>query len=208
MYNYYEILNVNITSDNNNIKTNYKNIINKYYNKYNLSFDEIKYIKIIKTGLYILTNNYLKNKYNILLFNSIKENNNNENITINNNVSIASNDHNIDDNKNNYNIEEVKNNINHNNNITNNENNENNINKNNNIEGVLNNNYDNNNLNDMFNIDNSWMKDIKTNDDDKKLDNNLINDRIFTLHNSNKIANSEINNNIRTPLSCRENKKN
>ena len=62
MYNYYEILNVDITCNNNNIKSNYKNIIKKFYNKQNLSFEEIKYIKIIKTGLYILSNTYLKNK--------------------------------------------------------------------------------------------------------------------------------------------------
>jgi len=162
MYNYYEILNVDITSDINNIKSNYKNIIKKYYNKYNLSFEEIKYIKIIKTGLHILSNNNLKNKYNILLFNNNKD----------------------DDNK------------------QNNSDNE----QNNKLDNYTDN-YDNNNLNDIFNINNAWMKDIKTNNDDKKLDNNIINDRIFTLHN-NKFANSEIDNTIRKPLSCRDNKKN
>ena len=39
---------------------------------------------------------------------------------------------------------------------------------------------------------------------DKKLDNNIINNRIFTVHHNNKI----IDNNIRTSISCRENKKN
>jgi DnaJ-class molecular chaperone len=169
MYNYYEILNVDITSDINNIKSNYKNMIKKYYNKYNLSFEEIKYIKIIKTGLHILSNNNLKNKYNILLFNNNKDDNNN----------IKQQDDKQD------------------NNIDNN---------NDNKQDNYTDNYDNNNLNDIFNINNAWMKDIKTNDDDKKLDNNIINDRIFTLHN-NKFANNEIDNSIRKPLSCRDNKK-
>jgi len=181
MYNYYELLNVDITSDNNNIKTNYKNIIKKYYNKYNLSFEEIKYIKIIKTGLHILSNNYLKNKYNILLFNTNDKQNDEPINKINNEENNESNNK-LDESNNK--VEEYKGLINN-----------------------YNNNYENNNINDIFNIDNAWMKDIKTNDDDKKLDNNIINNRIFTLHN-NKLVNNEIDNNIRKPLSCRENKKN
>lgn len=173
MYNYYEILNVDITSDINNIKFNYKNIIKKYYNKYNLSFEEIKYIKIIKTGLHILSNNNLKNKYNILLFNNNKD----DNIKQQDNNKL---DNNKQDNDNKQDNKQLDN---------------------------YTDNYDNNNLNDIFNINNAWMKDIKTNDDDKKLDNNIINDRIFTLHN-NKFANNEIDNTIRKPLSCRDNKKN
>ena len=167
MDNYYNILQVDITSSNLYIKSSYDNKIKQYYNKIVLSQDDINYIKLLKTSLYILTSNELKIKYNKLLFNSNKNINENENSNKNINENINEN--------------ELLNNI-----------------------SLLNENYENNNINDIFNIDNKWMDNISINNEgDKKLNNNIINDRIFTLH----THNNKYEDNFLKPKSCRDYKK-
>jgi len=189
MENYYNILQVDITSSNDYIKSSYNNKIKQFYNKNILSQNDINYIKLLKTSLFILTSSSLKIKYNKLLFN-----NNIDNKKINNNIDNIKLD-NIDDGILTHNTYNNLNNI--NNNIDNNLNN---------IDNNIDNNFNNidDNFNNIFNIDNKWMDNISINNDtEKKLDNNIINNRIFTLHSHN----NKYEDNFLKPISCRDYKK-
>ena len=81
--NYYEIFNILPNATNKEIVTAYENKI-KIYNKIkNLSKEQIYNIKILKVGLYILSNLLLRNKYDKIInensLNSYNENSYNEN---------------------------------------------------------------------------------------------------------------------------------
>ena len=65
MENYYEIFNVNKKSKKKDIIKSYNNIISKY-NSMELSKENIYAIKILKKGLYILSNRKLRKQYNKL----------------------------------------------------------------------------------------------------------------------------------------------
>ena len=84
MDNYYELFNLKYKCKTNDIFNSYKNNINKYYNIINLSNQDIINIKKLKKGLYILSNDELKKKYDILLFN----NNNNNILSANDEIDI------------------------------------------------------------------------------------------------------------------------
>ena len=63
MENYYKILDVDRDSDIEKIKEAYKIKINKYNQKNDLSENDLKNIKNLKTAKFILTNLDLRNKY-------------------------------------------------------------------------------------------------------------------------------------------------
>jgi len=65
MENYYEIFNVNRKSKKKDVIKSYNNIISKY-NYTELSKEDIYAIKILKKGLYILSNRKLRKQYNKL----------------------------------------------------------------------------------------------------------------------------------------------
>lgn len=137
--------------DKNKIIKAYKNKMTKYYN-YELNDDDINKIKLLKKGLYILTNINLRNKYNFLLY----KHNNPQEYKI---KKVAAT------------IETIP------------------I-----IEPTPENEQDNNNndLNSVFNVDNKWMESneyLNNKLDDNKIDNSLINERLFDLS---KIYNREI----------------
>jgi DnaJ-class molecular chaperone len=70
MNNFYELLQVNNTSSVNDIISSYKNklsIYSKSQENNNLSSDQIKEIKLLKTAFYVLSDNNLRIKYDILI---------------------------------------------------------------------------------------------------------------------------------------------
>ena len=140
MNNFYELFNVTHSATKKDILLSYQLKINQFNNCTKLTNSQIYDIKMLKIGLYILTNDDLRYKYDQSL---IQPKPNNDN-------------------------------------------------------------YD-NNIDSVFNIDNSWMKNIKINNDDK------INfgDRVFSLSDMNKRPgfSSEFENTIRKPLQGREEKK-
>jgi len=72
MENYYEIFNVNRKSKKKDVIKSYNNIISKY-NYTELSKEDIYAIKILKKGLYILSNRKLRKQYNKLFSKSNEE---------------------------------------------------------------------------------------------------------------------------------------
>lgn len=72
MENYYEIFNVNRKSKKKDVIKSYNNIILKYNNT-ELSKEDIYAIKILKKGLYILSNRKLRKQYNKLFSKSNEE---------------------------------------------------------------------------------------------------------------------------------------
>jgi hypothetical protein len=167
MQNYYNILEVDITTNNNNIKNSYKNKIKNFYDKTELSQDDINYIKLLKIGLYILTSQNLKNNYNKLLFNKEKDNKLSEDNNLLEDNKLSKDNNLLEDNI----LEE-------------------------NNEKIY-------NMDEIFNVNNKWMNNITINNDEKKLDNNMINNRIFTLHQNN----NRYDENFLKPVSCRDQKK-
>lgn len=87
MNNYYELFNLKYDCKSKDIINSYNNNINKYYNIKYLSNEDIINIKKLKTGLYILLNDNLKKKYDILLFNNNELKNHQNKSCINNIVS-------------------------------------------------------------------------------------------------------------------------
>jgi hypothetical protein len=78
MNNYYDYFDVMITANKKEILLAYENKITKYNNLKSLSNMQMNEIRILKKGLYILTNDELREKYNKKLFNiPIPENQNN-----------------------------------------------------------------------------------------------------------------------------------
>ena len=67
MDNLYEYLDISISATKKQIIEAYKQKISKYLPLTSLSDKEIYEIKMLKVGLYILTNDTLKHKYNILI---------------------------------------------------------------------------------------------------------------------------------------------
>lgn len=72
MYNFYEYLNIDVNASNKEILSQYKNKILEYNNFDKLSKRQKYEIKMLKIGLYILTNKKLREKYNKLI--NIKNN--------------------------------------------------------------------------------------------------------------------------------------
>jgi DnaJ-class molecular chaperone len=70
MDNYYNYLNVKKDCKPKDIISAYQNKINIYKLKTNLNEEDIKHIKNLKKGIYILLDDDLRNKYNILLQNN------------------------------------------------------------------------------------------------------------------------------------------
>ena len=66
-YNFYDIFEITNMASNKEIIKSYQNKINKFNNINTLSTNQQNEIKILKMGLYILTNPILKNKYDINL---------------------------------------------------------------------------------------------------------------------------------------------
>jgi DnaJ-class molecular chaperone len=85
MDNYYNYLNVKEDCKPKDIISAYQNKINIYKLKTNLNEEDIKHIKNLKKGIYILLDDDLRNKYNILLQNNNNINNNNNNNNDNDN---------------------------------------------------------------------------------------------------------------------------
>ncbi len=166
-YNLFEVMSSASTRE---IIMSYENKITKYNNLKKLSKQQIYEIKLLKSGLYILTNNELRNKYNRIIKNtkpvkSIKSTKSNK--KSNNNVPCADNQTND---------------------LT---------------------------LDELFNVDNSWMKKIDTNDKDKeinnrksKLETNTLGDRIFSMSTYNKRPgySSDCEIELRKPQQGREDK--
>ena len=67
MENFYQIFEVMKTASSKEILMAYENKISKFNNLKNLSKEQINEIKILKTGLYILSNEKLRHKYDFLL---------------------------------------------------------------------------------------------------------------------------------------------
>lgn len=67
MENFYKLLEVSQNASNDMIMKGYKNKISNYIYLNNLTSNNIKEIKALKTALYILTNNELREKYNVLI---------------------------------------------------------------------------------------------------------------------------------------------
>ena len=64
MENYYHLLDVSVNSSINEIIMSYQNKITKFNNIKKLNNNQIKEIKQLKAGLYILTDDNLRTKYN------------------------------------------------------------------------------------------------------------------------------------------------
>jgi len=82
--NYYELLEINPTSESNEIINAYKNKINKFKNIYIFDQEQINEIKFLKKALYILVNKKLRSKYNKSIGLSKKVNN--EPLAMNNDI--------------------------------------------------------------------------------------------------------------------------
>lgn len=67
MENYYELLEVLNSASTKEIIMAYENKITKFNNLNRLSRSQINEIKLLKSGLYILTNDQLRNKYNQMM---------------------------------------------------------------------------------------------------------------------------------------------
>lgn len=67
MENYYELLEVLYSASQKEIMMAYENKITKYNNLRQLNRNQIEEIKVLKTALYILTNQELRNKYNKIM---------------------------------------------------------------------------------------------------------------------------------------------
>lgn len=67
MDNFYILLGISYDASKEQIISSYKNKIDKFNNFKKILPEHVKEIKLLKTALYILTNETLKNKYNILL---------------------------------------------------------------------------------------------------------------------------------------------
>jgi|UniRef100_A0A6C0EEE9 hypothetical protein len=208
MYNFYEFFNI---SNNSSLKE----IINAYktkiilYNKIDKLSDRQKYeIKMLKIGLYILTNKNLKKKYNKII-----EMKNKKSINLNTDPKIITEIHNsgnsefINENKLTElipvkvaSVVDIKNNQ----EIINKDN----VNENQqNFEPNDNNAQYDFNLDNLFKIDNSWMVNIEKKSEDSKksrIDGYTFSDRIFSLPQSNKIYPSDFENEIRKKTQCRE----
>ncbi len=85
MGNFYNLLDIPYSASNKQIIMGYQNKISKYANLKNISSDQIKEIKALKTAIYILTNMKLKEAYDNLL-----NNENTINIQPNKNITISS----------------------------------------------------------------------------------------------------------------------
>lgn len=72
--NFYSLLDVSIQATLQEINFSYRTKIKEFYNK-NLSKDDIIIIKLLKAGVYVLTNESLRENYNKKLFNKNSENN-------------------------------------------------------------------------------------------------------------------------------------
>jgi DnaJ-class molecular chaperone len=64
MENYYDLFEVSVNSSFNEIIMSYENKITKFNNIKKLNKNQIKEIKLLKAGLYVLTDNNLRKKYN------------------------------------------------------------------------------------------------------------------------------------------------
>jgi len=184
--NFYELFEINPTSDSNEILNAYKNKITKLKNISNFDNNQIIEIKLLKEGLYVLLNKKLKKKYNKkinLIINNEPMIMNNEPMIMNNKPMIMNNEPMAMNNKpmimNNepmaMNNEPMA--MNNKPMIMNNE------------PMAMNNEVD-DSFDAVFNIDNSWMNTNKyiNKDSDKKNINetNILGDRIFSLSNLNK----------------------
>jgi hypothetical protein len=133
MEDYYNLFSINPSASIKEVLNSYENKINKYNSIKNLSNEDIRNIKLLKSGLYILTNKELRQTYDNILLSD--KSNFNEPMALNS----------IDDTT----------------------------------------------LDSLFNVDNSWMdsnhkeKD-KTKINTKKVENNTLSDRVFSLSNLNK----------------------
>ncbi len=181
MGNFYNLLDVPYSASNKQIIMGYQNKISKYVNLKNISSEQIKEIKTLKTAIYILTNEKLKEAYDNLLHNenpiNINPININPiNINTKNNISIH-NDDSTDF-------------------LTN--------------SPVAGNHMGDDNLDAVFNVDNSWMKQETSNINNKKagIDINLLGNRVFSLPNYAKKQNysSDIDSELRKPKQCRDDK--
>jgi DnaJ-class molecular chaperone len=82
MEDYYNIFNISSSATIKEILNSYENKINKFNSIRNLSNEDIKYIKLLKSGLYILTNKELRQNYDYILHNEPKALNQNEDETL------------------------------------------------------------------------------------------------------------------------------
>jgi DnaJ-class molecular chaperone len=187
MINFYQIFEIMPNSSINEIINAYQNKISKYNNLPGLSNDQIKEIKLLKTGLHILTEPKLRQQYNKRFINYPNQLNNKTNYQQNNKINY------------NPNIEKSED-FNHLVNFQNNQNfplPENQV-----VES---------NLDSVFNIDNSWMKHNEMNFDNNskknRIMNNILGDRVFSLPQANKKPfPSDFETQLRKPLTARDDK--
>ena len=199
MYNFYEFFNISNNSSLKEIVNAYKIKIILYNNIEKLS-DRQKYeIKMLKIGLYILTNKNLKKKYNKII-----EMKDKKTINLNTDSKIITEIQNsgsddlvneikpknllpteVDDIKNNQTLNDNQQNFKPNDNNTLND----------------------FNLDNLFKIDNAWMDNIEKNNEDSKkskIECNSLSDRIFSLSQINKIYPADFENTLRKKTQCRE----
>lgn len=158
MITYYDVLNVSPLDTTETIYKNYYDAIS-YYNNPNLTEDQVFQIKFIKMALYVLTNDTLKNKYNYYIYKKKLE--------LNKSVEP---ENSLKDFKNNNNDLSANNNV-----SANNDTSSNNVSANNDVQEQT--------LDTVFNVDNKWMNNNSFSNDDGKLDNKIISNRVFDLTN-------------------------
>ncbi len=173
--NFYNLFEVMSSASTNEILLSYENKITKYNNIKKLSKQQIHEIKMLKTGLYILTNSKLRDKYNSII------------------KSISNNTTQINQ------IKETKK-LKHKQTKSNNE------------PSAVNQTSD-LTLDELFNVDNSWMNKIETQDNNinnrkSKLETNTLGDRIFSMSTYNKRPgfSSDCEIELRKPQQGREDK--
>ena len=190
MDNFYNLLDIPYSASNKQIIMGYQNKISKYTYLKKISYEQVKEIKVLKTAVYILTNDNLKNSYNMLLKN--QQYDDTDSMYINKNPILQHEQENNEPSqtkfdKLNSTLQYVQENI---------------------PEPMGNMMED--TLDSVFNVDNSWMKNDNATITNKKarVDTNLLGDRVFSMPNYGKKQNysSDIDAELRTPIQCREDK--
>lgn len=83
MDNYYDILGISKNASINDIKNAYLFKISYLYDKKEFNETDIKYIKLLKTSLFVLSNNNLKKIYDHKITNTISDDDNENNYYLN-----------------------------------------------------------------------------------------------------------------------------